>query len=101
MDVYVLGRDDVGVVAEYREPNRKPFRYYLTECCGASATGIEDGTACRNCYNLVDPLLGGCPDQIVRWAPNTGTSFTPKPLELIDVYGDGIPYDDWKARLAS
>lgn len=29
-----------------------------TPCCGASATGTMDGTACRSCYTEVDPYFG-------------------------------------------
>lgn len=32
--------------------------YFLTECCGASATGTEHGTACRGCYRPIDSRLG-------------------------------------------
>ena len=30
----------------------------LTPCCGATATGTTDGTACRACYEIVSPLYG-------------------------------------------
>ena len=32
--------------------------YYLTACCGASATGISEGVACRACYRPVSYELG-------------------------------------------
>jgi hypothetical protein len=32
--------------------------YFLTPCCGATATGTEDGTACRGCYTLIDDYYG-------------------------------------------
>lgn len=32
--------------------------YYLTSCCGASATGSADGVACRACYRPVSHELG-------------------------------------------
>ncbi len=42
----------------------------LTECCGASATGTEWGTACRVCYEEVDASFGG----LYFWADlNEGT----------------------------
>lgn len=34
--------------------------YFLTPCCGASATGTIGGTGCRGCYELIDPLYGMC-----------------------------------------
>ena len=35
------------------------FFYPLTPCCKATATGTEDGTACRGCYELISPEFGG------------------------------------------
>jgi hypothetical protein len=123
--IFVLGRDAVGVVAEDRDPGYKrgPFRYYLTECCGASSKGLEDGmgggyTGCRSCYEQVDPGLGGCPDRDTVFVKGEDrpegdvicreTLFgggwwvsVDKPLALIDVYGDGLAYDEWKARVTS
>jgi hypothetical protein len=32
--------------------------YLLTPCCDASATGVEYGTACRGCYQGIDPFYG-------------------------------------------
>lgn len=32
--------------------------YFLTDCCKASAKGVEHGVACRACYRLVDERLG-------------------------------------------
>lgn len=98
--VFVLGRDAVGTVAEDRDPgykDGKPFRYYLTDCCGASAKGCgpyteddEGYVGCRACYTEIDPALGGC--------PGLGPDWEPVPLDLLEVYGDGIPYDEWRAR---
>ena len=34
--------------------------YPLTPCCKASATGTEYGTACRSCYQEIDPMYGFC-----------------------------------------
>ncbi len=109
--VFVLGRDAVGTVAEDRELD-PPFRYYLTECCGASAKGLEDYVGCRACYAEIDPSLGGCPDKgtvLVKHKPDSGSGirddvldgwwvFVDVPLALAEVYGDGLPYDEWKAR---
>lgn len=93
-DVIVLGRDEVGVVAE-----SDGFRYYLTPCCGASAKGLEDYIGCRACYVEVDPSLGGVPDKTMHWDPTTRqVTFETKPIAFVEVYGDGIDYDDWKAR---
>lgn len=74
-DVLVIGRDVVGVIAE-----SEGFRYYITECCAASATGTDDGTACRNCYSEVSDALGDVPSQPTK------------------VFGDGIRWEVWKAR---
>lgn len=104
--VFVLGRDDVGVVAEDRDPGYKsgPFRYYLTDCCGASAKGMEWGIGCRSCYGEIDPALGGLPDTEHRLKPGgdltkySDWEYVDVPLRLIEVFGDGLPYDEWKTR---
>jgi hypothetical protein len=41
------------------------FRWYLTECCRASAKGSMDATVCRACYNEIDPSYGGVYDE--KW----------------------------------
>lgn len=94
--VFVLGRDAVGIVAEDRDPgfkDGKPFRFYLTDCCYASAKGCEGYTGCRACYGEIDPNLGGCPGL-------GGTLWNPVevPLNLTEVFGDGLPYDEFVAR---
>lgn len=76
-EVIVIGRNEIGAVAE-----SMGMRYYLTPCCGASAKGSESGIVCRACYYLIDEALGGLPE----WDP------------LTEVYGDGLTYEDWKAR---
>lgn len=96
--VIVLGRDDVGIVAE-----SDGMRYYLTECCGASAKGGEYGTVCRACYEDIDPALGGLPDSELTVTVGAGgwvtdLDFKPVPLRLTEVFGDGIPYETWKAQ---
>jgi hypothetical protein len=78
----VLGRDDVGLVAEC-----DGIRYYLTECCGASAKGIEGGVGCRSCYRYIDDALGGA-----AMAPD----FPHGPL--VEVFGDGITHAEYMAR---
>src|SRR3954464_12224669 len=99
--VFVLGRDELGVVAESREFD-EPFRYYLTECCGASAKGLENYIGCRSCYAEIDPSLGGCPGSEQRLKPGGDITrygdweWIDVPLNLVEVYGDGLPYDVWK-----
>ncbi|HNI35843.1 MAG TPA: hypothetical protein PLV93_10610 [Microthrixaceae bacterium] len=53
----ILGEDSIGKIAVGPDE----FRFYLTPCCEASVTGTADGVACRACYEVVDPLLGGTP----------------------------------------
>ena len=58
--VYV-GRDDVGRIYEGHG-----MRWYVTECCTASAkgsAGSPTGVCCRACYQPVDAALGGLPPQ--------------------------------------
>lgn len=48
-----------GRVAEgYLLAEAHGMRYFLTDCCGASAKGLEDCIGCRGCYHEVDPSLG-------------------------------------------
>lgn len=62
--VAIVGRDSLGIIAELGG-----LRYYLTECCRSSATGVQAtptnpaGVACRGCYAPIDPRLGGLPEQ--------------------------------------
>lgn len=44
-------------------------QYGLTACCDTSATGTEDGIACRSCYADVDWALGGHMDVAVPVQP--------------------------------
>lgn len=92
-DTIVLGRDEIGVVAE-----SDGLKFYLTECCGASAKGLENYVGCRSCYQEIDPILGSVPDkELVHEGGKI--SFVPREgWHLIEVYGDGLPYDVWKAR---
>ena len=49
----IIGSDEVSTIA------RSGSVYYrLTNCHQASATGTVDGTACRACYELIDPIFG-------------------------------------------
>lgn len=41
------------------------MKFGLTPCCFTSATGTEDGIACRSCYTEVDWSLGGNMDVAV------------------------------------
>lgn len=75
--VVVVGRDETGVIAQ-----SMGMRYYLTECCGASAKGGGAGVICRACYRPIPHALGGLPAQ---------TGGVPIP------FGDGVPYEAWKA----
>ena len=60
--VQILGADAEGrIVAE-----SEGFRYYLTECCFASATGSADGVVCRECYGSVEASYGGTPDEVTE-----------------------------------
>lgn len=94
----VLGRDAVGVIAE-----SDGMRFYLTECCGASAKGLEDYIGCRSCYGEIDPSLGGVPDKeaLTNWStdPPTFGGFRDKPIVWVEIFGDGLPYETWKETL--
>ncbi len=60
--VQILGADAEGkIVAE-----SEGFRYYLTNCCFASATGSGDGVVCRECHKPVSSEFGGEPDAVVE-----------------------------------
>lgn len=82
-EVTVLGRDSIGTVAE-----NGYMRFYLTDCCGASAKGCQDCVACRACYRDIGFEMGD--------ASAPGVDLIGGPLT--DVYGDGLPYNEWKAR---
>lgn len=92
MTSIVLGRDDVGVIAR----NADGMAYYLTPCCAASAKGCADYIGCRACYAEVDPGLGGTPDAAMVLVDGAWT-FVPRPLALVETYGDGVPLDDYVA----
>lgn len=70
--VIALGRNEIGIIAE-----SEGMRYYLTECCAASAKGSGEGVVCRACYQYIDERLGGLPAQ-------SG----PVPVP----FGDGVPH---------
>lgn len=57
--VMIVGRDDIGLIAS----TDGGFRYYLTDCCLASAKGSMGVVCCRACYEEVDERLGGIPPQ--------------------------------------
>jgi hypothetical protein len=56
--VKILGRDNVGLVAE----TDTGWLFYLTDCCKAATTGAEAGVVCKACYRVVNPGLGGVPE---------------------------------------
>lgn len=62
----VVGLSDEGYVVVEDDSG---YRYGLTDCCHASAKGVEDGIACRSCYRDVDWSLGGPMDIAVPVAP--------------------------------
>lgn len=87
----ILGRDEVGLVAE-----NEHGRVYLTECCLASAKGCADYIGCRACYAPIDDALGGVPDKDMAVVDGAWT-FVDRPLALIETFGDGIPLDEYVA----
>lgn len=56
--VIILGRDEVGLCAVTPDG----WRFYMTDCCHAATTGTQDGIACKKCFRLVNPALGGVPE---------------------------------------
>ncbi len=58
-DVTIVGDDGVGLVAE--SASMPGFRYYLTDCCLASAKGSMGAVVCRCCHQEIDDALGGVP----------------------------------------
>lgn len=99
----VLGHDEVGVIAQACETDGM---YYLTPCCGASAKGMSNYVGCRSCYQPVDPRLGDVPNEVLRIDILAEGAerfrFEPRPgWEFTDVYGDGIPYDEWYEKVMS
>lgn len=60
--VQILGSDSEGkIVAE-----SDGLRYYLTDCCFASATGSANGVVCRECYKPVSSEFGGEPEAVAE-----------------------------------
>jgi hypothetical protein len=96
MTTTVLGRNEIGVVAETEDG----FRFYLTPCCGASAKGMEDYIGCRACYREVDSALGGIPAEAGSPGYQVVMSFGGYDIRedgpLIEVYGDGVPLEQWR-----
>lgn len=54
-DVRLLGRDHFSQIARDTSIG---INYRLTECCSASAKGMEGGTGCRACYAYIDSQYG-------------------------------------------
>jgi hypothetical protein len=52
------GRDADGYLVYL---NRDEMDVRVTECCRATAKGLEDGIGCRSCYQLIDEAIGGQP----------------------------------------
>jgi hypothetical protein len=74
-DIWIVGRDDTGLIVI--DADGRPW--YVTDCCRASAKGMDDYIGCRNCYHEVSPSLGGIPD-IAWFAPHRRA----KHLEFLD-----------------
>jgi|LakMenEpi03Aug12_release.lakeMendotaPanAssembly.Ray.scaffolds.fasta_scaffold01021_69 hypothetical protein len=55
-----LGKYDLWELCDVEFVESDGLVYGLTECCQASATGTDDGTACRSCYEPVADSLGSC-----------------------------------------
>lgn len=55
-DAVIVGRDETGFMATSPELS---FRWYLTDCCLASAKGSMGAVVCRGCYQEIDDALGG------------------------------------------
>jgi hypothetical protein len=83
--VTVLGRDATGCVAE-----SDGMRYYLTDCCAASAKGCDGYVGCRACYRPIDDALGGAA-MAPEWPGGP----------LVTVFGDGILSGQYRAILAA
>jgi hypothetical protein len=68
----VVGRDSISRILKTTFPNGSVMFSRLSECCGASAKGVEYGThvACRRCYAELDPEFGMAwedADDLRRW----------------------------------
>lgn len=72
--VTVVGRDEISQIAKMEFESGAVMFYRLTNCCGASAKGVEYGThvACRACYQTIDPEMGdawGSAEELVHRVP--------------------------------
>lgn len=59
-DVISIGRHSLYEIPNVEFVVSDGLAYALTDCCQASATGTDDGTACRSCYELIDSSFGSC-----------------------------------------
>ncbi|MGV9679212.1 hypothetical protein ACWDSJ_28355 [Nocardia sp. NPDC003482] len=59
MGIFIVGRDDTGQIACTADG----IAFYVTDCCGVSATGCDGYVGCRACYQEVNPALGGIPGE--------------------------------------
>jgi hypothetical protein len=62
-DVTILGTYELDGIPDVEFVESYGQVYALTDCCQASATGTDDGTACRSCYDLIDSAYGS------SWTP--------------------------------
>lgn len=74
IEVTVVGSDELSFIAKTDFGNGSVMFSRLTDCCMASAKGVEWGTnvACRACYAEIDPQMGeawGSVEELVRWVP--------------------------------
>jgi hypothetical protein len=81
-ETIVLGRDEVGLVAQDGR-----MRYYLTECCLASAKGCDGYVGCRGCYQPISDSLGGA---------SLAPAWPSGPLLVI--YGDGLTLAEFRNK---
>lgn len=58
--VIILGRCKTGITCTM---DGYDWSWFLTDCCAASAKGMEDGVGCRACYHLIPDALGGVYDE--------------------------------------
>jgi len=60
MDIETVGNDGFSDIVRTTFPNGAMMFSRVTNCCGASAKGVEYGThvACRACRNSVEPEFG-------------------------------------------
>jgi hypothetical protein len=70
--VTVVGNDGFSDIAKMEFESGAIMFFRLTNCCKASAKGVEYGThvACRACYATIDPEFGdawGSVEELRQW----------------------------------